>query len=340
MMDLRIGGKYRLIKKIGAGSFGEVYLGVHITDGEEVAVKLEGVGGKHSQLGHEAHVYKFLADGVGVPSMKWYGTENEYNAMVIELLGPSLEDLFNFCKRKFSLKTTLLLADQLLYRIEHVHSRNFIHCDLKPDNFLMGINKRANQVNIVDFGLAKAYRDHESLIHIPYREGKTLTGTARYASINNHLGIEQSCRDDIESLAYILIYFLRGSLPWQGLGGSTVTEKYDRIMDCKMTTPTELLGRGLPQEFVICLNYSRSLQFGDKPDYDYLRSLFRALFVREGYSYDDVFDWSLKTPNGDLSCVPTREQIAAQEHTVLVAGLTWSMQRMKLIDSHAWHEWG
>ncbi|KAA1138952.1 serine/threonine protein kinase [Puccinia graminis f. sp. tritici] len=176
-MDLHV-CEYCLVKKIGAGSFGEVCLGVHLITNEEVAVKLEPRGAKYYQLNHEAHVYKLLADGVGVPSMKWFVAECKYSAMVIELLGPSLEDLFNFCKRKFSLKTTLLLANQLLYQLKYFHSRNFIHCDIKPNNFLMGISKCANQVNIVDFGLAKAYQYPKSLIHIPYREDKNLTGTA------------------------------------------------------------------------------------------------------------------------------------------------------------------
>jgi casein kinase I homolog HRR25 len=120
-----------------------------------------------------------------------------------------------------------------------------------------------------------------------------LTGTARYASINTHLGVEQSRRDDMESLGYVMLYFCRGSLPWQGLKAATKKQKYDRIMEKKMTTPTEVLCRGFPNEFAIYLNYTRSLRFDDKPDYSYLRKIFRDLFVRESFQYDYVFDWTV-----------------------------------------------
>ncbi|KTW30375.1 hypothetical protein T552_00848 [Pneumocystis carinii B80] len=292
-MDLRVGNKYRIGRKIGSGSFGDIYLGTNIISGEEIAIKLESSKVKHPQLEYEARVYKALAGGVGIPFVRWFGTECDYNAMVMDLLGPSLEDLFNFCNRKFSLKTVLLLADQLISRIEYIHAKSFIHRDIKPDNFLMGIGKRGNQVNVIDFGLAKKFRDPKTHLHIPYRENKNLTGTARYASINTHLGVEQSRRDDLESLGYVMMYFCRGSLPWQGLKAATKKQKYDRIMEKKMTTPTEVLTRGFPNEFAIYLNYTRSLRFDDKPDYSYLRKLFRDLFVREGFHYDYMFDWTI-----------------------------------------------
>lgn len=293
VLDLRVGKKYRIGRKIGSGSFGDIYLGTNIISGEEVAIKLEAIRARHPQLEYEARVYKALVGGIGIPFVRWFGTECDYNALVIDLLGPSLEDLFNFCNRKFSFKTVLLLADQLVCRLEFIHAKSFIHRDIKPDNFLMGLNRRGNQVNVIDFGLAKKFRDPRTHIHIPYREHKNLTGTARYASINTHLGIEQSRRDDIESLAYMLVYFCRGSLPWQGLKATTKKQKYDRIMEKKMTTSCESLTRGLPCELTLFLNYARSLRFDDKPDYLYLRKLMRDLFVRSGYYYDYIFDWTL-----------------------------------------------
>ncbi|KAH7114125.1 kinase-like domain-containing protein [Dactylonectria macrodidyma] len=292
-MGLLLDDKYRIGRKIGSGSFGDIHLGINSISGEEIAIKLESVNAKQPQLEYEARVYKSLAGGVGIPFVRWFGTEHEYNAMVLDLLGPSLEDMFNFCNRKFSLKTVLILADQLISRFEFIHAKSFVHRDIKPDNLMMGIQKRGNQVNVADFGLAKKYRDPKTHFHIPYRENKNLTGTARYASINTHLGVEQSRRDDMESLGYVMLYFCRGSLPWQGLKAATKKQKYDRIMEKKMTTPTEVLRRGFPNEFVIYLNYTRSLRFDDKPDYSYLRKIFRDLFVREGLQYDYVFDWTV-----------------------------------------------
>ncbi|GLT57809.1 hypothetical protein SLA2020_307570 [Shorea laevis] len=292
-MDRVVGGKFKMGRKIGAGSFGELFLGVNIQTGEEVAIKLEPVKTKHPQLHYESKLYMLLQGGTGVPHLKWFGVEGDYNIMVIELLGPSLEDLFNYCNRKFSLKTVLMLADQLINRVEYMHSRGFLHRDIKPDNFLMGLGRKANQVYIIDYGLAKKYRDLQTHKHIPYRENKNLTGTARYASVNTHLGVEQSRRDDLESLGYVLMYFIRGSLPWQGLKAGTKKQKYDKISEKKMLTPVEVLCKSYPSEFVSYFHYCRSLRFEDKPDYSYLKRLFRDLFIREGYQFDYVFDWTI-----------------------------------------------
>ncbi|CAF1363606.1 unnamed protein product [Adineta ricciae] len=295
-MELRVGGKYRVGRKIGSGSFGDIYLGTNINSDEEVAIKLEYVRTKHPQLHIESKIYRIMQNGVGVPSVKWFGVEGDFNVLIMDLLGPSLEDLFVFCQRKFSLKTVLMLAEQMINRVDFIHSKNFIHRDLKPDNFLMGLGRKTNYVYIIDFGLAKRYRDTRTHQHIPYREDKNLTGTARYASINTHLGIEQSRRDDLESLGYVWMYFNRGSLPWQGLKSVSKRQKYERISEKKMSTSVAELCKGFPAEFSSYLTYCRSLRFDDKPDYSHLRELFRNLFHRHGYTYDYLFDWTMLKP--------------------------------------------
>ncbi|KAI8829920.1 casein kinase 1-like protein 10 [Chytriomyces cf. hyalinus JEL632] len=293
LMDLRVANRFRIGRKLGSGSFGEIYHGTNLQSGQELAIKLESIKSKHPQLEFEARVYKGLVGGIGVPNMYHFNVEGEYFCMVIDLLGPSLEDLFNFCGRTFSIKTVLLLANQMISRIEYMHTKNFLHRDIKPDNFLMGLGKSANTVHVIDFGLAKKYRDGRTHIHIPYKENKSLTGTARYASVNTHLGVEQSRRDDLESIGYLLMYFCRGSLPWQGLKAATKKQKYDRIRDKKMGTSPEALCAGFPREFEVYLNYVRGLRFDDKPDYSFLKKLFVDLYEKmELHKEPEGFDWT------------------------------------------------
>ncbi|OHS97914.1 Casein kinase I hhp1 [Tritrichomonas foetus] len=294
MADLRIGSRYRMKKKIGGGSFGEIYIGEDLKTHEIVAIKLESQQSKPPQLFGESKIYKILAGGVGIPFLKWFGTEGDYNVMVIELLGKSLEDLFVMCHHKFTLKTVLMIADQLLERIEFFHSKGLLHRDMKPDNFCIGKGKKQNQIHIIDYGLSKKYIDSHRKTHIPFREGKSLTGTARYSSINTHLGIEQSRRDDLEGIAYILIYFLKGKLPWQGLPARNKKEKYEMISEKKIATPANVLCADLPQEFSFFLNDVRKLDFQEKPNYSQYREVFRSLFLREGYLYDYQYDWIIQ----------------------------------------------
>eukprot|EP00392_Amoebophrya_sp_AT5.2_P010533 g10597.t1 len=295
-MDVQVfvGKKYRLCGKIGSGSFGDIYLGEDFQTGEKVAVKLELIKSRHPQLLYESKLYKIMADGhlsVGIPNLHWYGVEGDYNVMVIDFLGPSLEDLFSFCGRKFSLKTVLMLANQMINRVEYMHTQNFLHRDIKPENFLIGLGKKANIVHIIDFGLAKKYRDPRSGRHMPYQENRNLVGTARYASINAHLGIEQSRRDDLVAVGYVLMYFNRGSLPWQGLRAVGKKEKYEKIMKKKMETPIETLCKHFPSEFITYLEYCHGLRFEDRPDYSYLRRLMWDVMRREQIEYDFIFDF-------------------------------------------------
>lgn len=254
---------------------------------------MESADSKHQQLLYESKIYRILQGGVGIPNLHWFGVENNFSILVIDVLGPSLEDLFQFCNKKFSLKTVLMIADQLISRIEYLHSKNFLHRDIKPDNFLVGLGKKADHIYLIDYGLAKKFRDPRTGLHIPYKKGKTLTGTARYASINTHIGIEQSRRDGLESIGYMLIYFLHGSLPWQGIQADNKQEKYEKIQNKKIATPIDVLCQDAPQEFLEYFRYCRNLKFEEKPDYVWIRRLFKDLFIRCEYQYDLIFDWAL-----------------------------------------------
>lgn len=298
--EVLVGNNFSLGRRIGSGSFGEIHVGTDINTGEEVAIKIESSTAKHLQLETESKLLQQLSEGVGIPKVKYSGKERNFNVMVMELLGPSLEDLFNFCNRKFSLKTVLLLAEQMLSRIEFIHKKNYIHRDIKPDNFLMGLGKNGGLVYLIDFGLAKQYVDPRSRIHIPYKENKSLTGTARYASVNTHQGIEQSRRDDLESLGYVLMYFNRGSLPWQGLKAANKRQKYEKIREKKLATSIEELCRGYPAEFASYINICRSYKFDESPNYDALKSLIKNLFRSQGFSYDFAFDWNMRYSSFNL----------------------------------------
>ncbi len=225
------------------------------------------------------------------PRAFWFGEEGGYSILVMELMGRSLEDLFQSCKRKFSLKTVLMLTEQIVHGLEQLHSKHFIHRDIKPENFMMGLGTKANMVHVIDFGLSKRFRDPVTGLHIPYRDHKNFTGTARYASINTHFGIEQSRRDDLESVGHLLVYFLKGALPWQNLQAANKKEKYEKIRQKKVMVPSDKLCKDLPFEFQVYLNYCRTMKFNERPDYVYIQRLFKDLFIRKGYLSDFVFDW-------------------------------------------------
>ena len=242
----------------------------------------------------------------GVPQVYFFGVSGKHNCLVMELLGPSLEDLFDMCDRKFSVKTVIMLAVQLIARLRYVHAKKLVYRDIKPENFVIGRPNSAfeTKVFIIDFGLAKPYVDDSTGQHIPYREGKSLTGTARYMSINTHQGKEQSRRDDLEAVGHLLMYFLRGSLPWQGLKADNVKERYTKIGETKKNTPIEVLCDGWPEEFATYLRYVRHLEFFESPDYSYLIKLFSDLYESKGWAWDYKFDWHKKPFSSKFTEIP------------------------------------
>ena len=225
----------------------------------------------------------------GFPNTFWFRPKMPlwnnlpYHILVMENLGPDLQLLLKQHKRPFSTKTVLMLAYQILQRIKYLHEEGYIHRDIKPENLLTGLGKDKHIVYLADFGLAKKNKEI-------YYENAGLIGTPRYASINTHLGISQSRRDDMESIGYVLMLFQSGSLPWY---------KYDKkdskiIADLKKQTAVEDLCKGCYKEFHMYLHYCRGLRFDEKPDYDYLQKLFTGLFLRLGHQYDNKFDWTLE----------------------------------------------
>lgn len=271
-MELRIADEYRIIHKIGGGAFGEIYSAENINDGTLCAVKLEKTEKKPQQLFFEYKVYSLFLNEIGFPKIYHYGIEGEYNTLVMQLLGPSLEDLIKK-KRTLSLISVCLIAEQLISRFEIIHSKSIVHRDIKPNNFLL----QDDIIHVIDFGLAKRYRRFETRQHIPMRENYGLVGTARYCSLHAHLGYELSRRDDMESLGYLFVYLLKGKLPWQDLPSDD--SHYSHILQLKKETSIEDLCDGLPEQFAQYLYYSKQLSFTDKPDYHSLRKLFHQLLI-------------------------------------------------------------
>ena len=311
-----IAENFVLLHLIGQGAFGQIYISYNMRDNIAVSIKKEiKKAQKVPQLKTESKVYQALlninADDIsgakpfnqdevqGVPKFYGVGELQDSYYLIMDFLGPNLLELFEYCGcHKFTISTVCLLALQILNRIENLHKHYYLHRDIKPENFLIGMQEKANIIYLIDFGLSKRYKNPKTHQHIPYREGRSLTGTARYVSINTHLGIEQSRRDDLESIGYVLVYFLKGVLPWQGLKNGN---RYTRIMEKKLQIPTEILCYGLPEELIFYLNYCKSLRFEDRPDYDYLRGLFIKLLgtcnVIYGLTKEMLkFDWCFEDP--------------------------------------------
>eukprot|EP01028_Stygiella_incarcerata_P014511 TRINITY_DN975_c0_g4_i4.p1 TRINITY_DN975_c0_g4~~TRINITY_DN975_c0_g4_i4.p1 ORF type:complete len:617 (+),score=114.41 TRINITY_DN975_c0_g4_i4:253-2103(+) len=290
-------GTFQLGRKLGNGSFGEVYEGVDVTNpSNRVAIKVESCHVRHPKLRHEAKVLCKLSGTKAAPEFRYFGEHFSHNVLIADALGPNLEELFQLCGRKFTMKTVCMLGFQMVGLLEAVHKVGYLHRDVKPENFLAGLGSNSNRIYVIDFGLSKAYVLNS--IHIPCITGKRgLTGTARYASIRTHCGTEQSRRDDLESLGYVLAYFMRGNLPWQGLRAHGKESKFAKIAEMKMKTSVDVLCSGLPDEMKQFLNYVRSLPFDAEPNYAFLQSCFLHMANRVGVlPLDWKWDWSHCSP--------------------------------------------
>ena len=277
-------------KLLGKGGFGHLFLGRSIHENSFIAIKVEEQSPR-SRLAWEYQILKELSDGEGIPKVYRLHRGKKHNYLIMQLLGKSLDKLFVDMKKKFSIKTVCMIAYQMVQRIEFVHSKGYIHRDVKPGNFLLGKNLDRKKIYIIDFGLSKKYIDKSTNKHIIYKEGKGLTGTARYVSLNTHYGIEQSRRDDIEGIAYNLIYFAKGKLPWQGVKTKNKKEKHKKIMELKEEYNPDKLCEGLPEEFPTLLKYSRKLDFEEKPDYKNIKIMFKQLMNANKQQMDWKFDW-------------------------------------------------
>ena len=280
--------KYHCIKKLGEGSFGQIYEATYKS--EKYALKFENRSKDYNLLQNEAVMMNYLK-GPNIPFAKSYGFTSNYNILVMQLLGKSLETLL-LERKKFSLKTVCLLGYQMMNILEYIHDKHILHRDIKPDNFVMGLNELSDNVYLIDFGLAKKYRSMTTLVQYPMVKKEKLTGTARYASINALKGYEHSRRDDLESVGYILIYFLKGKLPWQGINAMTRDEKYKKILQKKIEINSYDLYKGFPREFADFLEICKNLKYDERPDYERLRNLFDNIMKKENYRYDYIYDWT------------------------------------------------
>lgn len=264
------------------------YYGINFLSKEEVAVKREEKNSNLNKIFFESEIYESLQGEMGVPKLLWVGTKDNYDILVRELLDKSLYDYHIECNYKFSLSTTITLVDQMISLIETYHKKNYVFSNIKPSQFLMGRGKMKNKVYIIPSKYSKKYIDPKTGLHIPYKKGVVSGGTALYCSINLHKKIEISRRDDIEALGYVLVYFLKGNLPWSE---EATTQALEEVLKLKINTSLNDLCEGCPEEVMTFIQYARNLKFKETPNYNYLRGLLRKIIRKNNLVINYKYDW-------------------------------------------------
>ena len=293
--DLFIGetifNKYKLTRKIGQGSFGSIYEAKSINSNKLYAIKLEDMKQEHYVLEDEALFMGYL-NHPRIPKLKSFGYNGAYIILVMELLGKSLDKIFNeLPSKKMSIRCVCNIGYQLILILEIIHSLNIIHRDIKPGNIAIGREEKSKYIYLLDFGLSKKFRSGKTKKHLKFVKTNKLIGNARYSSINAIEGGTQSRRDDLESLGYLLIYLLLGKLPWQGHVSHSKEDKYYKIRQIKKETTPEQLCEGLPPQFEDYLKYTRNLAYEEDPDYNYLKNLFLSTLAHYNWRFDYYYDW-------------------------------------------------
>ena len=282
--------KYKVTKKISEGNFSKIYQLIEINTNDKYACKIEAKKANQPMLENEYKILDYLR-GDYIPSIKLYGSSGDYNILIMNLLGKSL-DYYIKKLETFSIHTTSMLAYQIINILQYIHLRGIIHRDIKPGNFVMGLGLKNLDLYIIDFGFAKKYKSMTTNKIYPMSEGHELTGTSRYASINAMKGLQQSCRDDLESLCYMLYFFLRGNLPWMGIKEKNKEDLDKKILEKKIETTNEILGKDLPIQFCEFLDYTKKLQYEETPDYNLFKEKMMQVIKLGGQSFDKIYDWT------------------------------------------------
>jgi serine/threonine protein kinase len=293
-----IDDKYKVIRRLGKGGYGEIYAALHLKSGEPVAVKVERLN-KPGNLLEEERILRNLKDCRYVPRLLATGRHrDQVNYIVLELLGENLSTLRRrMPEHKFSMVTTALLGMQMLRAIKEVHDHGYLHRDIKPGNFVMGTKRTNNPrtVILIDFGLSRRHFRPDGGVR-PKRKSARWVGSRRYMSLNTHLRKEQGRRDDLWSLLYVLIEFATGTVPWAHLRGLS---NLDKVRDMKQAYYNEKLVKGLPDEFLKFMNHLKTLKYADRPNYEYLHELLKGLCEKYGGNENSAFDWEVLEAQGN-----------------------------------------